>query len=124
MVLRKCNVSRLPMGWSDELSWAINNLKGGLFVKVILRLGLAATIYYVWLERNARIFNNKARDPSTLLQMLASDMRNRICLWNAVENKYENWYLCLSWNLPMKILKSRTDRVRSNVKEFSFVLLC
>lgn len=62
-------------------------------------------------ERNARILN-KTRDPSTLLQALASDMRNTICSWNTMENSYENWTLCLSWNLPMKILQSITSRIR------------
>ncbi|KAE9457366.1 hypothetical protein C3L33_10742, partial [Rhododendron williamsianum] len=61
------------------------------FVKVILSLGLVAAVYQVWLERNARILKNKARDPSTLFQVLASNKRNRICSWNMVENSYENW---------------------------------
>lgn len=100
-----CFVNAMSTGyqWVGQMSFL------GLpsFVKVIRSLGLAAAVYQVWLERNARILKNKARDPSTLFQELASDMRNRICSWNMVENSYENWtayrgiFLWKFWSLEL-----------------------
>lgn len=52
-------INRLPMGWSQEVNWAINYAKGKNAKAVIFRMVMAGCIYYLWQERNQRTFLGK-----------------------------------------------------------------
>ncbi|XP_071714248.1 uncharacterized protein [Rutidosis leptorrhynchoides] len=45
---------------------------------VVTKLVFAATVYFVWQERNARLFNGKARSEEMLFQMVYSTIRLKL----------------------------------------------
>ncbi|XP_060183140.1 uncharacterized protein LOC132613105 [Lycium barbarum] len=60
-LLKWQRINRQPMQWSDELNWAVTNASGNSIAAQIFRIVLAGTVYFVWQERNQRIFQAKHR---------------------------------------------------------------
>ncbi|XP_070007532.1 uncharacterized protein LOC142165405 [Nicotiana tabacum] len=55
-LLQWMNVNRRLMEWSQEIEWACNNFRGRSANAEIYRIALVSCVYYVWQERNHRIF--------------------------------------------------------------------
>lgn len=81
-----CNIRSNPMSWSTERNWAIEHMGGESFIMSILRLSFAATVYHIWLERNSRIFSNKAMACQPLFHLIEKDIMDTICSWMKMEN--------------------------------------
>ncbi|XP_020272555.1 uncharacterized protein LOC109847736 [Asparagus officinalis] len=54
--------------WNCVMNWFNNNLKGLGFMKKVKRMVLSATIYWIWKERNSRIFQQKCRSSDQLVR--------------------------------------------------------
>ncbi|XP_057499378.1 uncharacterized protein LOC130783655 [Actinidia eriantha] len=57
-----CCCGRRPSEWSIELDWVIHNLTSVDFENNLYKLVMSASVYHIWGERTARIFDNKSRD--------------------------------------------------------------
>ena len=62
-VLKLCNLRREVGSWSEELQWAVKRMKGRALIFLILRLAWRACIYFIWKERNQRLYNNRKVSP-------------------------------------------------------------
>ncbi|GAV80402.1 zf-RVT domain-containing protein, partial [Cephalotus follicularis] len=51
-VLSLCNVARPILPWMNEVLWMSTHAKGKEFHHTIIKLGFAASIYHLWIERN------------------------------------------------------------------------
>lgn len=51
-VLRWQTIHRGNMAWQREIQWAIRNCKGRSCGAAVYKIVMAATVYYVWQERN------------------------------------------------------------------------
>ncbi|GAV81033.1 zf-RVT domain-containing protein, partial [Cephalotus follicularis] len=49
--------------WDSTASWTLGRTKGRQFHRWMRRVGLAATIYHCWREKNNRIFKHVATSP-------------------------------------------------------------
>lgn len=67
-MLQKCGLNSSVYEWQRVLTWAIQKFKGKALISVILRLAWRATVYCIWLERNARVYQGSSK---TLQQILA-----------------------------------------------------
>ncbi|XP_039068019.1 uncharacterized protein LOC120214115 [Hibiscus syriacus] len=56
LILRACDLERQVVDWEFELSWAFHRFKGKYVLSVLLKLTWNAMNYFVWRERNRRIF--------------------------------------------------------------------
>ena len=99
-LLGKNQISSLPGKWPYEIYWAIKNCGSKSFRNSIFKLYLAAAIYYLWDETNARIVRQKARDAQSVLVNIENDIKDSVCTWKKVKNTQDNWMVCLSWNMP------------------------
>ncbi|XP_019258169.1 PREDICTED: uncharacterized protein LOC109236442 [Nicotiana attenuata] len=54
-------IQRQPMMWGNELEWAGKYYKGRNTTAELYKLILAGTLYYIWKERNGRIFKGVQR---------------------------------------------------------------
>ncbi|XP_075099695.1 uncharacterized protein LOC142176344 [Nicotiana tabacum] len=63
-------INILPMGWSQEVNWAINHAKRKNAKAGIFRMMMAGCIYYLWQERNQRTFLDKERSVAGLHKLL------------------------------------------------------
>ncbi|XP_019231679.1 PREDICTED: uncharacterized protein LOC109212485 [Nicotiana attenuata] len=54
-------INRIVYGWNEELAWAEDWVKRQNANTELYKMTLAACVYHVWQERNARIFEEKER---------------------------------------------------------------
>ncbi|KAL4363570.1 hypothetical protein GQ457_04G002800 [Hibiscus cannabinus] len=62
-----CNISRVALPWKQEFQWAVQGLKDKSLLTVILKLTWNAFIYFMWKEKNARVFCNVASHISDIV---------------------------------------------------------
>lgn len=76
--LLKClGIQRAPMGWGHELNWAIINAKGKNIKAEIYKIVMVGSVYYLWLERNQRIFQEKHRSIEVMSKLIVQDIHFR-----------------------------------------------
>ncbi|XP_058216931.1 uncharacterized protein LOC131327817 [Rhododendron vialii] len=97
-------VQRDPNEWDSELMWAIDHCRGESLKVFLLKLVLAAGVYYIWLERNSRVFGGIHRGAAQVLASIEDNVRLRVCTWEHFPNSIENQRLCCSWNISRGIL--------------------
>lgn len=71
----------------------------GFQCSVYKLLLLLLYIMYVWLERNARIFENWQRDACTVVSVMNSDLRDCLSSWRRIKRSAKNRALCAQWNI-------------------------
>ena len=75
-ILLLCGLNREVLGWTEELAWAEQRLKGKALISHVLRVGWKAFIYHVWKERNSRVFKQK-KDSDQIMEHIKFAMRYR-----------------------------------------------
>ena len=70
---------------------------------MLVRLSVAAAVYFIWRERNARLHDEPPRPPSILLCDIFFSVRTRVNLLRGVKQSYDNKWLYLSWQLSEDI---------------------
>ena len=65
-VLALCGKAKEVTSWREKVEWAISRLKGKSLSSTILRIAWNAAIYFIWIERNKRIYQEKE---GTMTQM-------------------------------------------------------
>ncbi|KAH0720490.1 hypothetical protein KY284_005520 [Solanum tuberosum] len=61
-LLNWLSINRASNGWTEELNWAVKHASSKTIIAELYKMTLAAAIYYIWQERNYRIFQNKERN--------------------------------------------------------------
>lgn len=72
-------IHRAVMIWQDEIDWASRELRSNNPSADIFRMSLTGCVYYIWQERNLRIFQHKQRSLDVILRSLVQDMFCRGC---------------------------------------------
>ncbi|KAG5537062.1 hypothetical protein RHGRI_024489 [Rhododendron griersonianum] len=85
------------------MSWAKQFYSGNAMVLTIFKLSLAATIYWLWRERNSRVFQSRSQDCSSLQDAIVDDVRACISSWRGVKSSPQNHDLAASWEISRKI---------------------
>ena len=68
-VMRLCLVSNRLFSWEDLIEWVSSNLKGKGMRSNICRLGLWATVYHIWLQRNAIIHRGHIKTEEQIIKL-------------------------------------------------------
>ncbi|XP_020245399.1 uncharacterized protein LOC109823532 [Asparagus officinalis] len=76
---RSCN-------WDQIISWYSTNLKGKGYMKKIKRMTLSATVYWIWKERNLRIFQGRMHTSDQLVREIKTSILSKVL-------KRENAYI-------------------------------
>ncbi|KAK4716502.1 hypothetical protein R3W88_014840 [Solanum pinnatisectum] len=63
-------IQRQASGWHEEQRWAQDQYKGKMPEAKIFRLSLATSVYYIWQERNQRIFQKVIRSSDVLVRKI------------------------------------------------------
>ncbi|KAM7460790.1 hypothetical protein LguiA_001909 [Lonicera macranthoides] len=61
-VLKTNVLRRDPDDWEGESAKAVVEIKGYTFLTKIRGVSLAAVVYFIWQERNYRVFNQEGHD--------------------------------------------------------------
>lgn len=89
--------------WESQIQWCVIHLRGDSSTGTIRKLSLNAYIYHIWVERNRRIFTQKALPTHVLLQRIREDVRLKLVSVDAqMEENIQNRVLSLRWNYSPK----------------------
>ncbi|XP_019248326.1 PREDICTED: uncharacterized protein LOC109227583 [Nicotiana attenuata] len=93
-VLNWAGIGRRARIWSEEIKWASTYATGRKADAAIYRMILAGAVYYLWQERNWRIFKKKKRKAEELVRMIVQDIHCRGSKWLKLEKKLQalNFY--------------------------------
>ena len=89
--------------WGNELQWAVEDCRGRSFCAKIRSLSIAAMVYFVWQERNNRIFKDARHSWEYVLTRIAENIRDVSWHWRA-RREYNNWLVCREWGLADHII--------------------
>lgn len=71
-VLAAMGCNRTPRPWTSEWCWILRNCKGRRMRKRKVLIAMEATVYFVWRERNTRIFNSTMMSVQQLVPIILS----------------------------------------------------
>ncbi|XP_039010132.1 uncharacterized protein LOC120138791 [Hibiscus syriacus] len=85
--------------WNDALRWLVSSLKGKSLLVRILKLAWTGFVYFVWEERNRRIFRGVIRPAEEIVDRVREAIR--IKMYRSHVNRLDNVNrrLCLAWDL-------------------------
>ncbi|XP_022735626.1 uncharacterized protein LOC111288994 [Durio zibethinus] len=77
-ILQPCKIDRRVGSWYTELSWSENRLKGKALISTLLRIAWNACIYFIWGERNQRIFKQGEMTTAQMVDKVKEIVRYRL----------------------------------------------
>ncbi|KAK9073019.1 hypothetical protein SSX86_007341 [Deinandra increscens subsp. villosa] len=78
-IRQKLGFRATPPMWSSIIEEVCQNANLKSFDSVVGRLGIAVASYFVWQERNNRLFRNQTRPPDILTDQILATIRYRLC---------------------------------------------
>lgn len=86
----RCGVS--PHAWdlNSEVQWGISNCRKGSVQSLLLKLSLSASIYYIWKERNSRIFQEVGHDLATVEKLIVDEVMSCAVSWRTEEDSQDH----------------------------------
>ena len=64
-------------GWNEEIEWATMHANMKSIQDEVYRMTLAAALYYIWQERNHRIFQQKERSIEEIIKQIIQEIHCR-----------------------------------------------
>ena len=101
-------LNQLSSRWDDIMSWFIPRARFKSAKSVIGRLLLAASSYFIWQERNSRLFTSKTRSADVLVKLITDTVRMRLATLN-FKNTSTVARLLDGWELPVGDLILQDD---------------
>lgn len=94
--------------WLQEVSeWFEQRVTGNNLRSLILRCSFTATIYFLWFERNQRVFQHKSMPEELLVWNIVGSFRDYLCSLSKVVPSAQNKHICLQWGIPATVSQSR-----------------
>ncbi|WMV07465.1 hypothetical protein MTR67_000850 [Solanum verrucosum] len=69
-LLQWMSITRSSAGWTEEIEWATLHANRKSIQDEVYRMTLAAALYYIWQERNHRIFQQKERSIEEIIKQI------------------------------------------------------
>ncbi|GKE13136.1 hypothetical protein Tco_1416687 [Tanacetum coccineum] len=79
----------------------MNQIEQTYILNILRRLVCGAAVYYIWQERNARIFGNGKKDEKMLCKVIKETIRMRLLSLQVKESKAVKIMVELQWNVKL-----------------------
>ncbi|KAH0657334.1 hypothetical protein KY285_032216 [Solanum tuberosum] len=70
-------IQRQIMNWQEEIRRAVRNMKGKNSKMKVYKMTMAGALYWLWRERNGRLFQKKQRTPESIVQQVIQEVHER-----------------------------------------------
>ncbi|GJZ32794.1 hypothetical protein Tco_0578230 [Tanacetum coccineum] len=95
-----CGMDSIPP-WLIDVTTFINPIsKGKTAVSILSKLVLAATSYYIWLERNGRLFKKKTSSSDQIVDVIISMVRLKLVTFKFKKMSTRSRLLLDQWKIP------------------------
>ncbi|KAJ0892199.1 putative reverse transcriptase zinc-binding domain-containing protein [Helianthus annuus] len=78
LIRDQANMEDVNPVWEEIISWLLDRRSLKKLNNVVARLITAAAAYYIWRERNARLFRNTTRPPDVLAKHILATVRYKL----------------------------------------------
>ncbi|XP_038998866.1 uncharacterized protein LOC120124224 [Hibiscus syriacus] len=85
--------------WGDIFNWLIVKLKGKSIKVRIMKLAWTGLLYFVWEERNHRLFRGLTRSVDIVVNSIKEVVRAKLCRFGCPRIEDVNSHLYLNWGL-------------------------
>ncbi|XP_039010000.1 uncharacterized protein LOC120138638 [Hibiscus syriacus] len=92
-------INEYCFNWGDIFNWLIANLKGKSLRVHIMKLAWTGLLYFVWEERNHRLFRGSSRSVDVVVNSIKEDVRVKLCRFGCPRIEDVNRHLYLNWGL-------------------------
>ncbi|GKF34696.1 hypothetical protein Tco_0107896 [Tanacetum coccineum] len=93
-------MDQIPPWFVDISAYLILSSKGTSMVSIISRLLLGAISYYIWSERNPRLFMKKASTVPQIVQVITSMVRLKLVTFKFKKLSTRSRFLLDQWKIP------------------------
>ncbi|PWA18530.1 reverse transcriptase domain, Reverse transcriptase zinc-binding domain protein [Artemisia annua] len=100
-IKEKVGVKSLPANWDDIIGRMIRMKHDRTIRSVLLRISLAACVYYIWRERNRRLFAKDKIDNKELTKNVINHIRLKLSSLN-VRKSTQTTEVSKEWEVIMK----------------------
>ncbi|XP_021994964.1 uncharacterized protein LOC110891566 [Helianthus annuus] len=97
-VREKGDMSRLNEKWDVIMQWLVPRATHRSIKEVTSRLIVEASAYFIWMERNARFFNNQLRPPEQIVELILHTVRTKLLSFKYKASANVNRFL-EKWNV-------------------------
>jgi hypothetical protein len=84
----------------DVILFILPITKGRFVISILSRLLLAASTYYIWMERNSRLFNHKKSTVDEVVQVIVSTIRLKLVTFKFKKLTPRSRLLLDKWKIP------------------------
>ncbi|XP_022030842.1 uncharacterized protein LOC110931771 [Helianthus annuus] len=77
-MIDKVDMGDVDPKWNAIIDWLKRRMQSKLATDYVSRLLVAATSYFIWQERNARLFKNQTRPPDTIATVVLTTVRYKL----------------------------------------------
>ncbi|GKB10831.1 RNA-directed DNA polymerase, eukaryota, reverse transcriptase zinc-binding domain protein [Tanacetum coccineum] len=95
-----CGMDAIPPHLSDVVAFIVPLSKGKTVISIISRIVVAATSYYIWLERNGRLFKKKTATPGQIVDLIFSTVRLKLVTFKFKKMSTKSRLLLDQWKIP------------------------
>ncbi|GJZ73400.1 reverse transcriptase domain, reverse transcriptase zinc-binding domain protein [Tanacetum coccineum] len=95
-----CGMDAIPPHFSDVVAFIVPLSTGKTVISIISRIVVAATSYYIWLERNGRLFKKKTSTPGQIVDVIFSTVRLKLVTFKFKKMSTKSRLLLDQWKIP------------------------
>nr|GEV04253.1 hypothetical protein [Tanacetum cinerariifolium] len=95
-----CGMDYIPLRLMDVIAFIVTISKGGTVVIILSRLVVAATSYYIWLERKGRLFKKNTSSPDQIVHVILSMVRLKLVTFKFKKTSTRSRLLLDQWKIP------------------------
>ncbi|GJY42292.1 hypothetical protein Tco_0429562 [Tanacetum coccineum] len=99
-----CGMDSISPQMDDILAFLIPISKGRSVVSIIARVVVAATTYFLWMERNSRLFTKKILSVDKLVQSICSTVRLKLVTFRFKKTSPTSRKLLDMWKVPKQCI--------------------
>ncbi|GJR25730.1 reverse transcriptase domain, reverse transcriptase zinc-binding domain protein [Tanacetum coccineum] len=99
-----CGMDSISPQMDDILAFLIPISKGRSVVSIIARVVVAATTYFLWMERNSRLFTKKILSVDKLVQSICSTVRLKLVTFRFKKISPTSRKLLDMWKVPKQCI--------------------
>lgn len=89
-----CNIKWPVLGWPDSVTFATKETKGNSLRVNVISNAFLCSVYFIWIERNNRIFNKGLKPEEVVIKSVIQMVRNRmLSIKNIPRSTGDRWFL-------------------------------
>ncbi|XP_022019068.1 uncharacterized protein LOC110919098 [Helianthus annuus] len=104
----RAGIGAIQNTWSDIFEYLVSIANSKKAINVIAKLVVGATVYFVWEERNRRLFTPKRRTKEQIIEVVFSTVRMKLHTMR-FQNSVHTARVLQDWSLPRGLLVADDD---------------